>query len=367
MFRQRKEDKIKDIRKVRHTGAESHTTRRRRVATALSAVIAAALLLSACGQKTETVPEFVLTYSDNQTADYPTTQGAQYFAEQVEKRTNGRIRILVYPNAQLGEEVSALEQVKLGGIDFVRASMSTLTRYSPEAIVLMLPYLYQDSDHMWRVLESSVGDRMMASFDGTGLVGLSWYDAGVRNFYFTEKVTSLDEFQNKVIRVQQSELMQSMIRCLGAVSVPLSYSDVYGALERGEADGAENNWTSYEAMGHYKVAPYFLLDEHMRVPEMQIMSQSTMDKLTEEDQRIIRACAAESSLYERRVWQEQESAARETVLQEGVTEITLNAEQKEAFRQAMAPLYEEYAPAGSSEASVLKEIEAMREDQDYEG
>ena len=287
-------------------------------------------------------PEYVFTYAENQTEDYPTTQGAYRFAQLVNKRTQGRIQIRVYANAQLGDETSTLEQLRFGGLDFARCSLSTMTAYSEMSNALMLPYLYRDADHMWAVLEGEIGRKISDSFIETGLVPLSWYDAGVRNFYFTKPVSTLDEMQGLVIRVQPVEMMEDMIRLLGASALPVSYENVYSAIQRGEADGAENNWSSYDAMHHNEVAPYYLLDEHMRVPESQIVSAVTWDLLSVEDRQIIKECSALSADYERMLWSAREDEARARVMESGCTEITLSEDEKKKFRDAMEPLYKKY-------------------------
>ena len=105
------------------------------------------------------------------------------------------------------------------------------------------------------------------------LVGLSWFDAGVRSFYTREKVETLADLAGLTLRVQESDMMSEMILDLGAKPAQVVYSRVYAALHNAEIDGAENNWPSYEAMGHYEVAPYFLKDEHARVPELQLASR----------------------------------------------------------------------------------------------
>ena len=103
------------------------------------------------------------------------------------------------------------------------------------------------------------------------------------------------------IRVQESDLAVDMVEALGATAIPIAYGDVYASLERQVVDGAENNWPSYEAMRHYEVAKYYTVDEHSRVPEMQICSAYTWQKLSPEDREIILECARESAIYEREV------------------------------------------------------------------
>ena len=306
----------------------------------------------------DVTPEYVFTYAENQTEDYPTTQGAYRFAQLVNERTQGRIQIRVYANAQLGDEQSTLEQLRFGGIDFVRCSMSTMSPYSDMANLLMLPYLYRDADHMWAVLNGEIGRQVAESFEDAGIVPLSWYDAGVRNFYFKDPVNTIEDMEGLVIRVQPNEMMEDMVQLLGASALPVVYENVYSVIQQGEADGAENNWSSYETMQHDKVAPYYLLDEHMRVPEMQIVSQVTWETLSAEDQEIIKQCAAKSAEYERMLWTVREEDARQRVLSQGCTEITLSGEEKKKFHDAMEPLYVKYCEKYLDLVEQIREMSA---------
>ena len=284
----------------------------------------------------------ILRYAENQPEDYPTSKAAKAFAELVAQHTDGRVKVLVYSGAELGAEQSVIQQMQFGGGDFSRVSLSQLAEYEPELSVLQLPYLYSDAEQMWRVLDGSIGDEFLAMLDGMDLVGLSWFDAGVRSFYTREKVTGLDDLQGLTIRVQESDMMSEMILDLGAKPAQVVYSRVYAALHNAEIDGAENNWPSYEAMGHYEVAPYFLKDEHTRVPELQLASEAAMEKLAELDERfpdIIRTCGKESALTERRLWAEREASAEGNMREWGVEVTNLSAAEKARFRAAVEPVY----------------------------
>lgn len=301
-----------------------------------------ALILSK-GHKEAHTPEFVLTYAENQPEDYPTTLGGYKFAELVEERTDGRIQIIVQADAILGDEKSVIQQLRFGGIDFTRASLSTVSELIPKLNVLQMPYLYVDSKHMWNVLEGEIGNDFLGSFSGFDMVALSWYDAGARNFYSaTHPITSLEDIAGLKIRVQESALMIRMIESLGATAVPIVYDDVYSGFETGLIDGAENNWPSYESSGHYEVAEYYTIDEHTRVPEVQLCAQSTWDKLTPKDQEIIRRCAEESAVYERALWIEREKLSEIIAKANGVNVTVLSAEEKEKFRTAVTTVYEEF-------------------------
>ena len=310
-------------------------------------------------EKRKKVPEYVFSYADNQTGNYPTVQAARRFADQVNQETDGRIEIRVYPNAELGDEDSTVRQVSYGGIDFCRCSLSNLPDYSEETLVLQLPYLYDDRDHMWRVLDGEIGVQVKDSLQGSGMVALSWFDAGVRNFYTTdEAIRCLEDMQGMKIRVQQAELAEDMVEALGAEAVPIVYEAVKDALQTGEIDGAENNWASYEAMHHDEIARYYTVDEHMRVPELMLVSSATWEQLSAEDQATIQRCAEAAGLYERELWTARETSAREKCLREGTVEIVLPEREKKRFRDAVSPLYKKYC---GDYAELVEKINEIRD------
>lgn len=330
-----------------------------------------AFVISACSgleqEERETVPEYVFTYAENQAEDYPTTLGAYRFAELVKARTEGRIEILIYAEGELGDEQAVVEQLQYGGIDFVRASLSSLSEFVPELNVLQMPYLYKNSEHMWRVLEGEIGEEFMKRLDGSGLTGLSWYDAGARNFYCREKpIQRLEDVRGMRIRVQESQMMAAIVEVLGGTAVPMTYAEVYSALETGVIDGAENNWPSYESMRHYEVAPYYTVDEHTRVPEMQLMSQYTWEKLSPEDQSVILECAQESALYERELWTRRSEASENRVRDNGCLVAEMPEEERIRFREAMMPIYQKYCADYMDVVERIEEEGEKMEEQDRE-
>lgn len=291
----------------------------------------------------EKVPEYVFSYAENQDEDYPTTLGGQYFADLVEEKTNGRIKILIQHSGVRGNESQVISQLKYGGVDFARISISELTNEIKALNVLQLPYLYENSEHMWKVLDGKIGDYFLDVVSEYEMIGLSWYDAGARNFYTKDRpIQRLEDFEGLKIRVQESDMIASMVEYLGGEPVKKPYSEVYSLLEKSEVDGAENNWPSYESMQHYEVAGYYTLDEHIRIPELQICSKHTWNKLSSEDQEIILECAKESSFYQRKLWKEQETKSRELAVSAGAKVLHLSTAEKKKFRKAVEPLFERY-------------------------
>lgn len=302
-------------------------------------------------------PEMAFRYAENQAGDFPTTLCAYYFADRVLELSGGRIRIFVYSDAALGDERSMIEQMQYGGIDFGRVNLSPLSEYDNRLFTLQLPYLYESSEHMWRVLDSDIGDQYLQGMQEIGIVGLAWVDAGARNFYTSQApVRTLADMQGLRIRVQENVLMERLVTLLGAVPEQMRYSEVLPALQTGKIDGAENNFPSYQSTGHYLVAPYMLEDEHSRIPEAIVASQAVMDKLSEADRAIIQTAAQEAAAYQRVLWREYEEKTRAIVVESGCEIYTMAPEEKEAFAAITAQMYQEFAEA---DMETIAAIQAM--------
>lgn len=310
----------------------------------LSLILTFLLLLIGCADSPEpTEPDFVLTYAENQPEGYPTVLAAQRFAELVKERTGGRVIIQIKHSGEFGSESEVLSQMAFGGIDFARVSLAELSDEIPKLNVLQLPFLYKDANHMWRILDGEIGEEFLDLFSEAGLVGLSWYDAGARCFYTDVKpIRSPADMAGLTVRVQDSQLVMDMVKLMGATPVTFHYGDVSYAFEMDKIDAAENNWPAYQIQEHYRLAKYFTVDEHSRVPEIQLASQRTWDALPGEYRDIITACARESALYQRELWKEREERSRKEAIEAGCVEIILWPAQKEAFRTLAEPLYERY-------------------------
>lgn len=323
-------------------------------------IIALAALVHMRNTKHSASPQYVLRYADNQPDGYPTTQAARFFADQVYKRSGGRIKILIYCDELLGTESDTIKQVQFGGIDFARVSTAQLSEFAPDLTLLALPFLYDDSKHMWNVLNSELGDRMLDAAKDADVIGLSWYDAGVRSFYTTYPIDSLEDLKGMTIRVQISYLMDDFVRCLGANPIAITYSSVYPKLKTGSIQGAENNLPSYEASRHYEVAKYLLLDEHSRIPEMQIMSKNLLEILPAEDISLIQKCAKESSVFEHKLWEKREKHALEYVVNMGVEVNYLSNSERQKFRKACEPIYKKYSKYVTDYEDLMNQIEKLK-------
>jgi tripartite ATP-independent transporter DctP family solute receptor len=314
----------------------------------------AALVLSAWSVQ---AAERTLRSSDTHPDGYPTVEAVKHIGQLMEERTNGRIGVEVFHSAQLGEEKDTIEQTRFGVIDMNRISMAPFNGLIPETAILSLPYIFRSAEHMHHVMDGEIGEEIKATFEPHDLVALAFYDSGARSFYNrTKPVQSIDDLKGMKFRVIQSDVFVDMATALGANATPMPYGEVYSAMETGVIDGAENNFPSYESSGHYEVAKYFTLDQHMIVPEVLVVSKATWDGLPPEDQEILRQAAADSVPFMREKWQEAEKAAEEKVRASGaevVTEID-----KAPFIAAVQPVYEKYATTPELQ-SLVERIQAV--------
>ena len=304
-------------------------------------------------------PEFVFRYAENQTEDYPTTLAGKYFAERVKELTNGRIEIIVYANEVLGDERSVIEQLQFGGVDFSRLNLSPMAELDARYYVLQLPYLYDSGEHMWRVLDSDIGERYMEIAGDSQLCGLAWVDAGARSFYSRMPIYTLEDMAGLRIRVQENMLMQRLVESLGGLSQQMRYGMVLSALQTGEIDSAENNIPSYLSMGHYLIAKYFIEDEHTRIPEMIVASRITMEKLSEQDREIIQKAAHEAGIYQRELWSAYEKSAREQIIRGGSTVITLSPDTMDELVAAVSVIYDEFV-FDKEDLAIVEKIRALK-------
>lgn len=322
----------------------------------LSFVMLAALALFAAAPVQAAV---VYQLSDNQPGDYPTTIGDLKFAELVAQRTNGNIKIDVYHSAQLFDEKSAIETAQMGGLAFCRVNAQPLSDFTPALGVLSLPYLFRDEEHLWKVLNGPIGEALLKEMEANGLVGLTYYDSGSRNFYNSKRaVRTPSDMKGLKIRVQQSKLMMGLVEALGASATPMPYGEVYTGLQSGVIDGAENNWPSYYSTSHWEVARYFTLDQHTRTPEVLCMSKAVWDKLSEADKKIIKQAAMESQLVQRKSWKEYEEKSIKAIKAAGknaITEVTDLA----AWQKAVMPLYKTL-DLGPRRDSYVKQIQDVK-------
>lgn len=285
-------------------------------------------------------PKYTFRLAETHPPEYPTTLGDKKFAELVNERSKGRIKIDVFPSSQLGEEKAVLEQVQLGAIEFSRTSSGTLGGFSKSYEAFSLPYIFENDAHLWKFLGSDMGAKLLDSLESSRMKGLAYYSSGSRSFYSTKPVKSLADLKGQKIRVIQNKVNIDLINALGANATPMPYGQVFSSLQTGVIDAAENNYPSYFTSNHFQQAKHYIVDRHQMVPEVLVISKVTWDKLSKEDQALLKQAAIDSVATQRQEWEKFEKDSAEKIKAAGVT-ITEVTDLK-PWQEAVKPVIDKY-------------------------
>lgn len=271
---------------------------------------------------------------------HPVHQAMEFMARRVAEKSNGRLTLHIYPNAQLGSERENIEMLQIGSLAMTKVSTSVMESFAPTFKVFSLPYMFTSKSAYFDILDGPIGKRLLTEGSNYWLRGLTYYDAGSRSFYtVNQQVKRPADLKGLKIRVQSSPTSISMVNALGGSATPISWAELYTALQQGVVDGAENNPPSFYLSRHYEVAKYYSLNEHTRVPDILLISTKVWGNLSEQEQAWLQEAANESAVEERQLWQAAEREALAAVKAAGVEVITPD---KDLFADQVQPLYENY-------------------------
>lgn len=284
--------------------------------------------------------ETVFRSADTHADGYPTVEAVKYLGELLSQGSDGRLGIQVFHSGQLGEEKDTIQQTQFGVIEMNRINLAPLNNIVPETQVPALPFLFRSVEHMRKVVDGEIGEEILAAFEPHDMIGLAFYDSGARSFYNSKRAISTPaDMKGLKIRVQQSDLFIAMVEAMGGNPTPMPFGEVYSGLQTGVIDGAENNFPSYYNTRHFEVSKSYSLTEHSMAPEVLVMSKRSWDKLSAEDQALIRKSAKESVVKMRELWDAFEAESRQTVVDGGAM---INEVDKQPFIDLMQPVYDRF-------------------------
>jgi len=281
----------------------------------------------------------------------------QFMADRCEELSGGKMHIQIYPSEQLGSEQQCVELLQIGSLAITKVSAAVMESFTDDYKVLGLPYIFRSKEHGFNVLDGEIGKELLLSTENKFIRGLCFYDAGSRSFYTIDKpILKPEDLTGLKIRVMKSKTAMDMVQALGGSPTPISFGELYTALQSGVVDGAENNPPSLYTSHHYEVCKHYSLDEHSSVPDVLVMSQHIWDKLTDEEKKWIQQAVDESVAVERRLWGESVKKSLEEVQKAGVT---IYYPDKAAFAAKVSGVYESYKDHPTI-YSYIKRIQATK-------
>jgi tripartite ATP-independent transporter DctP family solute receptor len=300
---------------------------------------------------------FHLLLAHNLAPDHPVHLGMEHFARLTRERSQGRISVTLYPSGQLGTEKEVLELVQLGAVTMTKVSSLSLESFSPLVGILNLPFLFRDRAHDFRVLDSAIGEELLAAPTNVRLRGLTFFDAGDRSFYAGKPVLRPADVVGLKIRVMESATAIRMMQLLGGSPTPMPYGEVYTALQQGVIDGAENNVTALTVNRHGEVAKHYSRVQHIFAPDILVISEPVWKKMSVADQAILRTAADEAKAFQRDLWSrklgEYERIAKEEM------GVKFYDPDKAPFQQLVQPLHQEFAARGPQWARLIQAIKSL--------
>ena len=264
------------------------------------------------------------------------------FAEKVEEGTNGRIKVEIYPNGQLGSENENMEQLMAGVISMTKISAPGLATYNEAYHTFGLPYIFDDTEDFYHKMDSQEMRDFFLSTEEDGFVTITYYTSGARSFYTKDTpIRTPDDLKGLKIRVQDMQSQTDMLEALGGTPVAMAYGDVYTSLQTGIIDGTENNETALTTGKHGEICKVVSMDQHAMIPDGLVMGADVWNRISPEDQQVILEAAYASTDSHKVAWDAAiEEAIQEAETQMGVTFI--EDVDKEAFREATAGMIQEY-------------------------
>ena len=271
-------------------------------------------------------------------------EGHKNFKKLVEERSNGRIKVDVFPAAQLGAEVAMIEGVRLGSIDMVSCSAANAATIIPELGMMSVAYLFKDRAHVDRVVNdpkfSAELDKIIAG-KNLGIKRIGYYTSGVRNIYSRKgSVNSPDDLKGVKIRVQNNPVEVQVWKAFGAIPTPMNFGEVYQALQSGVIDAAENGLAVVESNKHYEAAKYISQTEHQYGVNPLFINEKKLASLPPDLQKLVLQAALDASVYERKKDNEFVDAAVDGLKAKGAI---LTKPDKAPFIALIAPIQNQVA------------------------
>jgi tripartite ATP-independent transporter DctP family solute receptor len=282
--------------------------------------------------------------------DDPYHIGALKFVELVKAYTRDTVRVMVFPNCQLGSgEREMIEGVKLGTLEMVLTASAPIAGFEPKFMLFDLPFLFRDNAHAHRVLDGPVGQKVAASLEPHGIKLLAWMESGFRNMITTRKrIGAPDDMKGLKFRVMENPVYVSMFRNLGSSGVPIPSPEVYTSLQTGVVDGYEHPVGAYMGIKAYEVAKLVALTGHAYTAAPILMNLQAFRQLPGPEQENLLRAAREAAVYERSyVAKTLEEFKAKLTSRDGVQFYDVD---KRPFQQRMAPVYREF------EAKVGKDL-----------
>jgi tripartite ATP-independent transporter DctP family solute receptor len=278
------------------------------------------------------------------------------FKEVVEKNSNGEIRCEVYPNQKAGGDLEMIEAAKSGKLSLVSPSSAPLATLVNDFFILDAPFSFTDRTEAFTVLDGPLGRALYEKLDGSGLVGLAYWENGFRNLSNSRNPVRLPgDVAGMKLRTMENDVQQNIWKTLGAEPVPMSFGGLFTALQQKTVDGQENPFAQIFDNKFFEVQPYITKTQHVYTPFTVLMNRQAWDELSDAHRNVIVEAMEEATRYQRHLAAHLDEEAAGKLEAAGRSIVKLAPEELAAFREAAAPVFEDIKSRVSPEVFQLYE------------
>lgn len=273
---------------------------------------------------------------------------AEKFKAAVEQRSGGAIKVQLFPNNALGDDVEVTQQMQFGAVEAAIIPTAKLSNFVPAMQIVDLPFLFPSPAIAHKVLDGAAGDQLLATVERVGLKGATFWESGFKQFTCDRAVNGPDDFKGRKVRVMQSPIIMEQFRAMGANPVPIAFGETYNALQQRVVDCQENPLVSITKMKFYEVQSDVIISNHAYLAYAFLFSKRWFDAQKPEHQKLLMSVAREMTAFQREETERREAGYVDTIRKSGTRVTQLDDAQLASFRQATAPVHDKFAkPIGT--------------------
>lgn len=288
--------------------------------TLISALVAAALLSGHA-----VAAEITLKFGHPANEKNIWHQAAEHFKTQVEKDSQGRIKVQLYPSEQLGNEMDIINSIQLGTADMTLAGES-LQNWAPKAAMLAVPYAFRDSAHLRKAVEGEVGEQIKAQItERTNLVPIAWFERGSRQLTANRPITTPQELKGLRLRVPNVPLFVETWQTMGARPTPMALGEVFTALQQNVIEGQENPLSLIESASLYEVQKYVNRTDHVRSWIYVVIGKKQLDAMPDDLRQVVMNAAQAMQAFESELFEKDQQRLEASLKERGMEFVDVDA------------------------------------------
>jgi C4-dicarboxylate-binding protein DctP len=289
--------------------------------------------------------QILIKFSHVVAEDTPKGKAALRFKELAGERTNGKVKVEVYPNSQLYKDKEEMEALQIGAVQMLAPS---LAKFGPLGVrefeVFDLPYILPDREALRKVTDGSVGAKLLKKLEPKGIIGLAYWDNGFKIMSANKPLHKPADFKGLKMRVQSSKVLEAQMRALGAIPQTMAFSEVYQALQTGVVDGTENPPSNMYTQKMHEVQKHATVSRHGYLGYAVIVNKKFWEGLPSDIREQLESAMKDATQYANEIAQKENDDALAAMKASGKTEFyELTPTEAEAWRKALLPVHEEMA------------------------